>query len=213
MHPLLVTFRPIVKFLGLVLGEDSEVVLHDVTDVDKSIIDIANQHISGRKMGAPATDLALKVLKNGKYHDEDYLVNYKGKSASGKVLHSSTFFIRDEERNIIGMLCLNVDRNRFKEISDLLKPYLCSDEELDDSQPTELFSRTVEDLSFDSVDKEIEAFGIPVERLNYEEKKDIVRRLYEDGVFMLKGSIPFVATRLHVSDATLYRYLNTIKGE
>ncbi len=63
--------------MGLLLGEDTEVVLHDVTDLENSIIAIKNNHISGREMGGPATDLVLDIMKNQNENDYDYLLNYK----------------------------------------------------------------------------------------------------------------------------------------
>ncbi|GEB80630.1 hypothetical protein DDE01_20450 [Desulfovibrio desulfuricans] len=50
-------YVPLVDFLGAFLGEDCEVVLHDVRNPDNSVLAIANNHISGRRKGAPLTDL------------------------------------------------------------------------------------------------------------------------------------------------------------
>lgn len=54
-NPLLQQYIKLTEFLGLALGPDYEVVLHDLTNKDHSIIAIANSHISGRKLGAPLT--------------------------------------------------------------------------------------------------------------------------------------------------------------
>ena len=65
MNPLLKPYLPLVDFLAVVLGKNTEIVLHDVLDIDKSIIAIGNNHISGRVVGSPATNLVLKILKDG----------------------------------------------------------------------------------------------------------------------------------------------------
>ena len=43
----------VVSFLGEALGPDYEVVLHDLTSEDGTIVAIVNNHISGRTEGAP----------------------------------------------------------------------------------------------------------------------------------------------------------------
>ena len=93
--------------MGAALGKDCEVVLHDLRYPDESVIAIANGDISSRKLGAPATDFILKLMQVGKKRDQEYMTNYYGKSVNGHTLRSSTFFIHDEEDNIIGALCLN----------------------------------------------------------------------------------------------------------
>ncbi len=52
----------------------------------------------------------------------------------------------------------------------------------------------------------------PVNRLNQEERKDIVEKLNEQGLFQLKGAISFVAKQFSCSTATVYRYLSEISS-
>ena len=61
-NPLLQQYMKLTEFLGLTLGPDYEVALHDLTNKDRSIIAIANNHISGREIGAPLTNMALGSL-------------------------------------------------------------------------------------------------------------------------------------------------------
>ncbi len=213
MNPYLQSFLPMVDFLSEVLGRDAEIVLHDVLDIDKSIVAIANSHISGRDVGSPATNLVLKILKDGKSDDRDFLANYRGLSASGKTLKSSSFFIRDDKRRVVGILCVNVDNEKFVQFRSYLDSIIQMPEEADGEKTVERFSRTVENLSADSIENVIGEAGIAPERMSPEEKMDIVKRLSDEGVFLLKGSIGKVATRLKVSEATVYRYLNTVKKD
>ena len=61
-NPLLQHYIKLTEFLGQALGPDYEVALHDMTDKNRSIVAIANNHISGREIGAPLTNVALKIL-------------------------------------------------------------------------------------------------------------------------------------------------------
>ena len=44
-------FLPMVDFLEQILGKNSEIVLHDFSDIDHAIVDIRNGIVSGRKVG------------------------------------------------------------------------------------------------------------------------------------------------------------------
>lgn len=48
---LLQQYVKLTEFLGHTLGPDYEVALHDLTDRNRSIVAIANSHVSGRKLG------------------------------------------------------------------------------------------------------------------------------------------------------------------
>lgn len=49
-----------------------------------------------------------------------------------------------------------------------------------------------------------------IDRLNQYERKDIIEKLNEQGLFQLKGAISFVAKKFSCSTATIYRYLSEI---
>ena len=53
----------LVEFIGLTIGPDYELALYDLRNDDKSVIAIANGHITGRSVGAPLTDAALKAIQ------------------------------------------------------------------------------------------------------------------------------------------------------
>ena len=58
-NPLLQHYIKLTEFLGQALGPDYEVALHDMTDKNRSIVAIANNHISGREIGAPLTNIFI----------------------------------------------------------------------------------------------------------------------------------------------------------
>ncbi|MFR4725648.1 MAG: PAS domain-containing protein [Faecalibacterium sp.] len=87
---LLKCYTDFVPFLAAVCGPGCEIVIHDVTNPEQSIIAIGNG-ISGRELGDPMTDLARELQEKGTYADTECLLNYKGKTKSGEFL-SSTYF-------------------------------------------------------------------------------------------------------------------------
>lgn len=123
-RPLRREFEPYVMlmgFLGDVMGPFTEILLHDVSDLSRSIVAIANGEMSGRSVGGPATDLVLKILQNEEYLELDYLTNYLAHSRNGGFFRSSTYFIRDDAGTVIGMLCFNVDDRHLHEARRVLE--------------------------------------------------------------------------------------------
>jgi predicted transcriptional regulator YheO len=107
----------LVEFFGLVLGPDYEVVLHDLTLEQPCVVAIANGQISGRTIGAPLTNVAMQLIKDRVYLRENWKINYQGVSANGRILRCSTFFLKDENERLLGLLCINFDDSRYRELS------------------------------------------------------------------------------------------------
>ena len=204
-------YKILVEFLAKVLGENCEVVLHDVNDFENSIIAIENGYISGRKVGDALTDLALNILNDQEKLESDYLTNYTGKTFDGKELKSSTYFIKEEEE-VLGMLCINIDVSKYIEARDLLNSFIGNqkniEEKNDDQDFSENFTSSIEELIDSMIENSIGNSEIPPQRMTAEEKKEITKKLDDKGVFLLKNSVSKVAKKLHTSDATVYRYLN-----
>ncbi len=214
------------EFLGKALGPSYEVVLHDLTDKNRSVIAVANAHISGRSVGAPLTNMALSILRDKSYENSDYRLNYFGLSANGKVLRSNTMFIKHEGEPI-GMLCINYDGSRVESIAKELLSLVHPDSFLEelhakDSAPApvdsdlssenpEKFCRSSKEVAVDAVHHELAIRGLSTGRLSTEDKLEIVAALDADGIFLLKGVVHEVAEALSCSDASMYRYLAQVK--
>ncbi|HKJ86737.1 MAG TPA: PAS domain-containing protein, partial [Spirochaetia bacterium] len=87
---------------------DTEIVLHDISNLDRSIIAIENAHISGRRVGGSSTDLVLRILREQSFRERDFTPAYTSGSATGKFLNSGTYFIK-HEGELLGLLCTNTD--------------------------------------------------------------------------------------------------------
>lgn len=204
-------YKLLVEFLAEVLGENCEVVLHDVNDFENSIIAIENGHISGRKVGDSLTDLALNILNDQEKLKNDYLTNYTGKTYNGKELRSSTYFIKNE-KEVIGMLCINIDVSKYIEARDLLNSFIGNNQNIEKQSDNQDFSEkltsSIEELIDNMIENSIDNSEIHPRRMTAEEKKEITKKLDNKGVFLLKNSVSKVAKKLHTSEATIYRYLN-----
>ena len=211
VNPSLARYLPLVDFLAEVLGPDTEVVLHDVGDMERSVVAIRNGHISGRKVGSPATNVVLKIIKEGRAGKKDYLANYKGLAADGRALRSSTFLIHDDDKDLIGILCINIDPRKMEAIREYLDSLIGARNEMGGDETVERFPSSVEELALDSIEAIVSTAGVTPARMSQEEKMIIVRKLNDGGIFLLKGAVSRVAARIGVSEPTVYRYLNAIK--
>jgi len=208
----------LVEFLGKTLGPDYEIVLHDTMNHVNSIVAIANGHVSGRGLGGPLTNFGLEVISDDACKEIDYRLNYNGVSKDKKILRSSTMFIKDDDRNIIGMLCINFDDSRFKEISEsILK--LCHPDaliEINSSYDSvETLVKSAGETFYDSVSedadeviKEYLGANKSVAELSHADRYKIVDILNRKGIFNFKGAVREVAKQLLCSEPSIYRYLN-----
>ena len=219
---LLAQYAKLTEFLGLVLGPDYEIALHDLTDANRSITAIANSHISGRKIGAPLTNMALSVLRSKSYEQSDYLLHYYGLSVNGKELRSNTFFIKHEGRPI-GMLCVNFDDSRYRDAAERILQ-LCHPDAFAAPRQTEAelsapptniperFMNSPEAVVADAVRGELERLGVMPDRLTTEERLAVIAALEETGIFLIKGAVRDVAAELRCSQASVYRYLSNMRN-
>lgn len=217
-------YIPLVEFLGKALGERCEIVLHDVSDPEHSIVAIANGHLSGRRIGGSLTDLVLKLLRQEKKDQVPYVVNYHGKGSTGHLFRSSSYFIKDDGGEVIGVLCLNYD------VQPYLQARAALDKEILLGLPAENFTaaeqaetkagavfetlyKTAGDAIDSMIDKRLASYPVEPKRLSMEERIQVIHDLNDDGLFLLKGGISALADKMAVSEPTIYRYLQRIRKE
>lgn len=219
MNKLLKPYIAITEFLGVALGDNVEIALHDLTSSKQEVIAIANNN-SGREIGAGLSNLSLRYLEEKKYLDKDYVVNYKSIGHDGRLMKSANFFIRDEaQEEPIGMLCVNVNLSDYEYLTSTIKKILGiqdedSNVEFKLDNPVEILASPIEDMISQSITECLELLGFPkyydLSRLNVEEKIKIVKFLNDKGTFSVKGAVSIVATTIHVSEQTIYRYLKKV---
>ncbi len=216
MHRLLEPYAKIVDFLGNALGENYEIALHDLTENDGAIVAISNNHFSKREVGAKMSNLSRHYIEDKVYEKQDYVNNYKTVGADGKLMRSSSYFVREDGRKEpVGMLCINVDISDYEYLDTTLKKMLGIKEDADVEykidNPVEVLSTSLDQMVDQYVKTCLEEMGLPgyfaAKRLKVDEKIKVVEFLNDRGTFQIKGAITLVANRLGVSEPTVYRYL------
>ncbi len=208
IHPILEGMIPVVEGIGKTFGRNCEVVLHDFNNLPSSIMAIENGHVTGRSIGSPMTEVGVAAIRKG--HTNDNIVNYTGKSTDGRALKSSTMFIKDESGKVIGCLCINFDMSEFIVAQNAIAEITQTDDK-EDIKAKESQGNSVNDVLSNIVSNTLDNLGKPVAYMNKDEKVNIVKRLDEQGAFLIKGAIDYVAKILCVSRYTIYNYLDEIR--
>jgi predicted transcriptional regulator YheO len=210
IHPILASFIPIVEGLGKTFGENCEVVLHNIKTPESSVIAVANGHVTGRVVGSPMTEVGLAAIRKSNFQNS--ILNYGNKTTDGRDLKSSTIFIKDEEGVVIGCLCINFDISEFGVLKKAINQ-LCfvEDKSSNDGEVKETLGNNVNEVLSNIVYRTLEKVGKPVAYMTKEEKVSIVKLLDEQGAFLIKGAIDYVAKVLCVSRYTIYNYLDEIR--
>ncbi len=214
MNKYLKRVVPLVDAIAETFGKNCEVVLHDFRYPERSIVKIANGHVTGRSVGGPITDLALRFLDGRKGSKNiDKIVGYRTQTPKGMELKSTTVFIRDDKGEAVGCLCINIDvapyqsaRNFIDEICRI-SPY---QENGEMGEVTEKFDSNVDDLVGESFRQAMSMVGKPLAYINKKDKLHIVRELKDKRLFLIKGTAKRVSKELGVSLPTIYKYLEEI---
>ncbi|NNF47304.1 MAG: transcriptional regulator [Desulfofustis sp.] len=189
-------------------GKNCETCIHDLTDLHHSLIHI-NGAVTGREIGAPATDLLVKLLENANGKPED-LHNYRTVSGDGRTLKSSTIFISDSSDKPIFAFCINFDTTEYFNASQALQQFFIAEQNEHPADSSETFaqspSETIEAL-FQQVVLEI---GKQPATMSTEEKTDLVEILERNGALQFKGAVEQIALLAGVSKYTIYNYLKKI---
>ena len=207
-------FMPLVDVIAATFGKNCEVVLHDFSNPSKSILKIANGHVTGREVGNPLTDLGLLFLEAADRDTKnDILIAYRTKTKKGVDLKSSTMFIRNGKGKVVGSLCINIDITPYLSAQNLLNEY-CSSADCsvdgDRGETPEKFESNVDVLIDGLIGQAFEKVGKPSGYMEKEDKLRVIRDLRERGLFLIKGAAKRVSKELNVSLPTIYKYLEQI---
>ena len=179
---------------------------------------IINGDISGLKKGAPISNVMKNILQKKNSARRKWTVHYRALSGNGKILRCSTIYIKSETGKLLGAININFDDNRYRELSAMVFSLCHPDNYASDNISIEIKGNEQELLSenistaIDDILKRID-IKLPLNKLNHLERLDIIRQLYQKGMFSMKGALKAVAMKLSCSPASMYRYLNIVKRE
>jgi predicted transcriptional regulator YheO len=198
----------LVKGLASQFGSSCEVVLHDLTgSYDSTITAIENGHITGRKIGDPGTNLGLEILRGNEVNGNKF--NYITQTKEGRILRSSSWYMKNSEGRTIGSLCINFDITELMMAEKTLQTLTTAGLQ---TNVQESFVSNVNDLLTALIQEAQEKVGKPVAVMTKEDKTRMIQLLESKGAFLIKKGGERICSYLNISKFTLYSYLENSKS-
>ncbi len=200
------------KAIAAQFGSNCEVVVHRVSEqtAEHSIYAIENGHVSGRKVGDGPSRVVLERLSSDNADPEDHL-SYLTKTSDGRILKSSTVYIRDNEGKVSAILGINYDISALATVETALKD-LISPNKPNLNEPDRI-TNNVSELLDDLIDQSIKLIGKPPAMMTKDEKVRAIQFLNQNGAFLITKSGDKISKFFGISKYTLYSYLDLKRGE
>ena len=193
-------------------GKDCEVCIHDlsVKDLEHTIIFIINGHVSGRKIGDGASEVVLETLEAIEKGDiiVDHL-GYRTTTQDGRILKSSTVFLKDSTGKYRWVLGINYDVTALMNVDAALQSITTV--ESHDSNGDGQIPLNVNDLLDNLINQSVKRIGKPPALMNKEEKIQAIQFLRDAGAFLITKSGDKVSNFYGISKFTLYSYIDQSK--
>ena len=202
--------KVIAQGLAIQFGPSCEVLIHDLQgDLDTSLVYIKNGTITNRHVGDGPSHVVLDVLN---YDDgSEGRFGYLTKTKDGRILKSSTMYIRDDNGNIAYLLGINQDITEFVMMHRSLESLIGIGQA--ETGPVEKITTSVSELLDDLLLEAERLVGKPGPLMNKVERLKAISYLNEKGAFLISKSSEKIAEYFNISKFTLYSDLNTVKEE
>lgn len=199
--------KRLAKGIATQFGEDCEIVIHDLSSSEKesTIIAIENGHVTHRELGGGPSRIVLEALSKSKDDLSDQL-DYFTKTSDGRLIKSSSIYIRDEKGEITGIFCINYDITRLSMAENTIKSLLHADAP---SAEPERIPQNVNELLDELIDGAVRDVGKPVAMMKKADKIKAVQYLKKNGAFQILKSGDRVCKLFKISKFTLYNYIDS----
>ena len=195
-------------------GNDCEVCIHDLqaNDLEHTICYIINGHVSGRKIGDGASKIVLETLEALKKGDNvsDHL-GYRTHTSDGRILKSSTIFLKDESGKYRFILGINHDMTNFinaqSALSNVVENIEAAGEYIYGQIPL-----SVNDLLDNLIEQSVKLVGKTPALMTKDEKVKAIKFLQDAGAFLITRSGDKISQFFGISKFTLYSYIDQAKA-
>lgn len=199
------------KGLPKQFGPNCEVVVHDLAsnDPDHSIVAIENGHVSGRRLGDGPSHIVLEALQKADTASLQDQFGYLTKTKDGKILRSSTLYIRDDDGKPVGIFSINYDITLLLSMEENLHFLTSTEQPQKEPQP---ITQNVAELLDELIAQSVRLVGKPVPLMSKEDKVKAIRYLNDTGAFLITKSGDKICRYFGISKYTLYSYMDEAKA-
>jgi predicted transcriptional regulator YheO len=203
--------RQVAAGIAAQFGSNCEVVVHDLSrHPDHSIVEIVNGHVTGRKVGDGASHVVIEQLQTNDPEPKDHLC-YLTKTPDGKILKSSTVYIRNSKGKVSAIFSINYDISKLLMVESAVRDLISTGEETQQTEPEKIVN--INDLLDDLIEQSVALVGKPVALMNKDDKVKAIRFLNQNGAFLVTKSGDKIAKYFGISKYTLYSYIDTKQEE
>ncbi len=213
MHPQLRPYVQVVKGLAEIFGDDCEILLHDVSRLERSIVAYAGNHLTGRPLGSPMSVYGLELLNSEKISHHRRTYTYMARANNGTLIKCGVISLNDEAGQMIGLLCVHFDAGKAQAARQFIDRFFSVSADSEREPVNEFFGLEIEDIFKNTMQEVKIARGKPLQDLSKAEKKEVVRSLIDKGFFMMKGAVDYVAREMGNSKFTIYAYMREVERE
>ena len=159
--------RHLAKGLADQFGPNCEVVIHDLSDnyKENSIVAIENGHVTNRKVGDGPSMAVLDALRSEPDKLQDH-TSYLTKTKDGRILKSTTIYIRNENQKVIGIFSINYDITELMMVENAIKPLISVASKEEQVSP---IPQNVTDLLNELIEESTRQVGKPVPLMTRED--------------------------------------------
>lgn len=202
--------KQIAKGIAQQFGTNCEVVIHEISEKSaySSIVAIENGHVTGRKVGDGPSHVVLEQLGRSDDQPTDQYA-YLTRTKDGKILKSTSIYIRDASGKVAAILSINYDISTMQMFENSLHDFIAADQHT--RKEPERITLNVSDLLDDLIRQADELVGKPVALMTKEDKVKAICYLNKSGALLITKSGDKIAKHFGISKYTLYSYLDTNK--
>jgi len=200
--------KQLAKALAEQFGPQCEIAVHDLTrDYESTIIAIENGHVTGRHVGDGASEIVLRALKSQEAVEDN--LGYLTRTQDGRLLKSSSVYVRNEEGQAIALLGINYDITEISHAASILGQFIGTQQDNRRKNQIDTIFSNVNDLLDRLIEESAKHVGKPVALMNKDDKIKAIRYLEEKGAFLIKKSGDKVTKYYDISKYTLYNYMDS----
>jgi len=193
------------------LSANQEVVLHNLTTPENSIVKIINGHVSGRSKGdhllsGPEKDKGFALLLSKNKDGKSMTVkDYKTVTASEKILNSASTIYYSDDGHPLMAFCINVDTSPYEQMRkslDIIMATAPVDADAADLNLGGLVEQSIQEI--------IERHTVSGKKIQKTQRLKIVAEMREKGIFKMRGGVQHAAQALGVTRYTVYNDLEVM---
>ena len=146
----------------------------------------------------------MEQMQGNNPEPKDHLC-YLMKTPDGKILKSSTVYIRNSKGKVSAILAINYDISKLLMVEGALHE-LISTGETQQVEPEKIVN--INDMLEDLIQQSVALVGKPVAMMNKDDKVRAIQFLNQNGAFLVTKSGDKIAKYFGISKYTLYSYID-----